>query len=189
MERCGLHYIPNRLHSENRDTIDEFFHGEDLYVRHEIGQPPFMTKPLYELSINRQGSTTAIMSHPDDVLFNIDPSELKPEEKYEGMGVDAMRVRQIDPESKTYVLVYNQEEGEEDNRGTLEMKLVHNPLPCNYSHSLFRIFFKEVVVEKKNYKQTIGRRNIAMGKLRDFVRKELEGMIYRREVPLGRYTI
>ncbi|GAB3895440.1 hypothetical protein GCM10028803_11990 [Larkinella knui] len=65
------------------------------------------------------------------------------------------------------------------------MILVHDPLACKYSHSVFRIWYEGKIVEATNYSSTIGKGNSTFSKIRQKIRQELKLMIIPRQVFLN----
>lgn len=179
MEACDLSYIPERLHTNDRPEIPIFELGEFLFHRckpEHISQP-FDGITLYDLSTNREGKKEQPLSQREDVLLNTDP-ENGHGERYNS-GILTFAVSEIS-ESNTYEKEISHEG--KDGKGnpivhTCVIKLLHNRLPCNYSHSIMRLIFNGEVVTRENYENTIGRRGDSITKLRNKCKLELESLI------------
>lgn len=171
MGDCKIPYIPERLHRKDRGLIEEFYNDELLYRRSkksEVNSPFQIT--LTDLSVNRQGAQTCILSEADDVLFSLDLDDENV--TYIGMEVVKMKVLNVDNQYKTYRFV----------DGPVKMQLLHNPLDCNYSHSVFRVWYNDQIITFGNWNESLGVKS-ARG-YRTLLRNELGKMIIR-EVELN----
>lgn len=175
MQECLLHYIPNRLHTNERQIIDEFEVNENLYKRcnPEDLKNPYRAGTLSELSHNRSGLKEDILCNPDDVLYNIKPEEQA--EKYEGLKVCTIRIKDLNNENR-YMKTFSEIKNGETFKA--EIELFHNPIPCMYPHSVFRISLNGQKVTYENYKQTLKK----VHKIRNSIREELSSMIWKREL-------
>ena len=77
---CILSYIPERLRSNGRASVNKFDIGEHLYRRcnDKVKANPFSEISLIDISVNRSGIPIGNFSYPNDVLFNTAP------ERYDG---------------------------------------------------------------------------------------------------------
>lgn len=128
MSQCNISYIPEYLHENEKPLIPHFSMSEKLFWR--LGKKssfaPYSDISLYDVSCNRSGDDANILSHQEDVLWNIDPD--KPFQKYQSEVV-TLSIRKIYPESPTIKQIID----EPPTTGLLVvMTLIHHPLPCNY---------------------------------------------------------
>ncbi len=63
------------------------------------------------------------------------------------------------------------------------VQLLHDPIACNYAHSIFRYTYKGIIVTFENYKETLGHKIVK--RLRIHCKLELQAMILRRELRLN----
>ena len=175
MQGCPLHYIPGRLHTNDRQIIDEFEVNENLYKRckPEDLKNPYWAATLSELSHNRSGLTGDILCNPDDVLYNIKLEEQA--EKYEGLKVCTIRIKDLNDENR-YKKTFSEIKNGEIFNAVIE--LFHDPIPCMYPHSVFRIWLNGEIVTYENYKQTLKKVN----RIRNSIREELASMIRKNEL-------
>jgi len=66
---------------------------------------------------------------------------------------------------------------------TLEMHLKHDPIPCNYVHTVFELVLNGSVVTYDDYKKTLKKDKYK--ELKDKCRDELQKMIFRRQLVLN----
>jgi len=176
MYSCELHYIPKRLHWDKKPLITVFRIGDLIYRRckPEELENPFGHISLREISHNVGTANGIKISIPTDVLYNVDPEDEN--EIYEGRIPCIMDIKELNENQycKTY---------EEENNIICVLRLVHDPLPCMYSHCNFSIWINEEKVTKENYDTTL---NIKLlKKLRIKIRQELALMIKREEIRLN----
>lgn len=151
MSQCNISYIPEYLHENEKPLIPHFSMSEKLFWR--LGKKssfaPYSDISLYDVSCNRSGDDANILSHQEDVLWNIDPD--KPFQKYQSEVV-TLSIRKIYPESPTIKQIID----EPPTTGLLVvMTLIHHPLPCNYAHSMFVFDIANGTrVTKENYEGT-----------------------------------
>ena len=178
MNNCDLPHIPKRLHTRGKPILKEFFIEEELYWRckPEIDLP-YQEISLTEISHNRQGKSNNPLSIPTDVLWNIDRN--KDFEKYD-YDVIVLKIKELNPDfnyAKEFKEIINGEET------SVIVELLHNPIACNYAHSIFSYIYHNTVVTFENYKQTIGHNKAK--RLRTLCKLELQAMILRRELRLN----
>jgi hypothetical protein len=163
--------VPKRLHCNGRDIIEEFYDGELLYRRSKKDKmrEPFSIT-LVDLSVNRQGKVDDILSEEEDVLLNLDVDG--DDVTYDGMYVVKMKVLNEENQYKTYLYT----------SGPVRMQLIHEPLDCNYSHSIFKIWYNDVVTSFDNWNEGLGAKKARL--YRTSLRNELGKMIIR-EVELN----
>ncbi len=179
---CTVPYIPARLHAGDRPDLPQFRIGELLYRRCIDVDEPFDKISLQELSVNRQGPKEAPFCEQADVLFNLHPENDKGEILDEN--IVALEIKELDA-TQTYSKTLEQpEEGLEQPPKVYRCRIVllHDKLPCNYAHCIFRLYFDETIVTSENYKQTIGHKKSAIYKLKVKVKLEFATMIHHREV-------
>lgn len=175
MQGCAIPYIPTRLQTNNRQPIEEFEIGESLYMRckSDVLVNPYKGMSITELSHNRSGSNNNILCNPDDVLYNIVPENIF--EKYEGLEVCILDIKSLNGDKK-YRKYFSETKNGQEYTGAIE--LLHEPEPCMYPHSVFRIWVNNEKVTYENYKETLTKVN----KIRNSIKEELASMIRKREL-------
>ena len=168
---CKLIYIPPHLHFKDKPIVERFDVGEELYYRcsGDSCKKPYDRISLYSISHNRNFSDND--TYPkEDVLINIVESEES--EKYDSEIV-ILKIEDLG-DQETYIkrLI-----SRDDKNISAEIKLIHDPLPCMYPHSVFEIFLGGVAVTDENYKKTLGRSNRTMKNLRSDIRQELTSIV------------
>lgn len=169
--KCNLKYIPDRLHTNERPIINSFNIGEKLFYRcHKVVEKPYDTIPLYDISHNRNFNSNSNCLD-DDVLYNILPNDER--ERYE-LPYITLTVLEINKDN-----IFTKEIiSRDDSSIKVRITLIHSPIPCMYSHSAFEIKLNEnVVINRNNYKKTLGRKNILYTNLKSDVRQILTSMI------------
>jgi hypothetical protein len=177
--RCTIPYIPKHLHQSNKPVIPDFKDAELLFWR--LGknpeQTPYSNISLFDVSCNRSGVAPNIISIEDDVLWNIEPGAQQ--EKYLSKVVSLI-VRRIFPDNppgKPVAAISTQ-----GHPVSVIMKLIHNPLPCNYAHCMFVFEYNEVRVTKENYQSTFGAK--LLKHLRKACKDELHKAILKNEIEI-----
>ncbi|MEY4540304.1 MAG: hypothetical protein RLZZ306_2061 [Bacteroidota bacterium] len=178
MNNCDQPHIPERLHTKERPALEDFFIEEELYWRckPEIDLP-YQEISLTEISHNRQGKLDNLFSIATDVLWNTDKN--KDFEKYE-YDIIVLKIKELCFDSK-YVKEFKETINKEEILIIIE--LLHDPIACNYAHSIFRYTYKGIIVTFENYKQTLGHKRAK--RLRTHCKLELQAMILRRELRLN----
>lgn len=173
---CPLDYIPDRLHTNDRQPINEFGLHELLFRRCKLEEKenPFAKISLVDLSVNRQGEIGEELCKPDDVLFNTHPEEGHIQARFDDQVIVVLEILEIAP-SNTYEKLF------EEDANNCRIILRHRPDPCNFSHSAFEIFYNQTEVTYENWKNTLGKNN----KLRTKCRQEMAKMILREEVRIN----
>jgi hypothetical protein len=184
LEGCALSYIPDRLHTNDRPEIPVFELGEFLFHRcpHEHVKEPFDNISLYDLSTNRQGRKDEPLCERDDVLFNLNPDNGKGERL--NCYINTLEIKEISP-NQTYQKSISHQGKDGDGKPvthTCDIVLLHDRLPCNYSHSIMRITFNGTIVTQENYKNTLRRKGQYITELRTKCKLEFEKMILNEEV-------
>jgi hypothetical protein len=168
---CLLDYIPQYLHTNDKPIVKEFTIGEELYYRCKAGEckKPYDKISLYDISHNRNFHDGK--QYPkEDVLYNTndhDPSErhesdivvLKITELSKEQTFSKELVSQSDPDVKAHIT------------------LLHDPLPCMYTHSVFEISINETIIDRENYNTFLGKSNRLFKNLRSDIRQELSSII------------
>lgn len=148
MRECLFKHIPSRLYWGESPLCKNFFDKEELYWRSKNYKkqydPPYKyfgdITLLVELSVNRSGINNSF-SIPSDVLFCID--ETKGFERYPDAHIVVMT---------TFLKSIPDLFSFDFNKYKVEIKLEHDPLNCNYSHSMFRTYFDgDLVCQEKFY--------------------------------------
>jgi hypothetical protein len=172
---CKIPYIPSKLHWNGRPIIKEFYLEEELYWRCKPETDlPYQEISLIDISHNRQGSIKNIISDSIDVLWNID--ENKSFEKYE-YDIIVLKIKELLP-NNTFVNEF------EMDGIHISMNLLHEPINCNYSHTIFKFIYQNSVeVTFENYKETLGHKKAK--KVRSLCKLKLQAMILRRELRLS----
>lgn len=187
MEPCLLSYIPERLHSNDKPLLLAFEIGEFLYRRckPEHLEEPFDGIKLCDLSVNRQGNKANHLSHKEEVLYNLNPENGKGE-KFDEV-VITLEIKALTV-NNTYEKTI-QHDGQDGNGQpityTCFIQLLHDRLPCNYSHCIFHITFNGEVVTEQNYNRTLRRKGTLVTELRNKCKIEFEQMIREKEVRIN----
>ena len=174
MQECTLPYIPQRLHSFGKAIVSDFSIGEELYYRCNIEES---TKPyqklskLYDISHNRNFGNSAGFPK-DDVLFDIDT--LTSREIIPDKHINVSTIKTLSKNNTFEKSI----QSEDDPSIVLSIKLLHDPLPCMYSHCVFEISLNEVIITDVNFTATLGRNNKLNKNLRRDIRQELTSIIY-----------
>ncbi len=177
---CQLAHIPPHLHSNDKPLLPEFYVGEYVFRRCLPTETtnPFPTISLKDISVNRQGSNIqSPLCQPEDTLYALESVT----ERYENFVVVAMEVMEVEPEAMTYKKSFVSV-NEDGNSSEATITLLHDPLPCNYAHSIFRLSVDNETVTADNYKKTLGKQNALAGKLREYCRHELAIMIVQNQI-------
>jgi len=178
MPNCSLHYVPERLHWNDKPLLISFQLGDLIYRRckPEDLENPFKYISLRDIS-NNIGSCQAIqVSQPDDVLINID--EDSKDELYDGQITCTLQIIEL-TESNDYQKFDSQEKNGHTYQS--KVKLLHDPLCCMYPHCIFRIWIDDVVVTEENYNDTLQKLKI----IRTKIRQDLALMIRRGEIRIN----
>ena len=153
-----------------------------------LDEDPYDGISLYDLSGNREGYWYNRLSYPKDVLYNLTEDRSKGE--FLNEFVLALEIKEIS-ENRTYEKLLI-ESGVDDKGApfthTCLIKLLHDKIPCNYSHCIFQITFNGNVVTKENYKKTFGKDNKAISRLRKKCKVELAEMIFTKELWINKRT-
>lgn len=175
---CTLPYIPERLHTKDREPIPEFFLQEHLYRRCSPAEKenPFANISLVDLSVNRSGKVSNSLCQLDDVLYNTAPSAESTEERLQGKVIVNLEILEI-ATGGTYEKVLVQ------GSNNCSIYLKHKPEACNYAHATFVFYSNDVEVQFDNWKQTLG--SNAQKYLRTMCRQELAKMILREEIRIN----
>jgi hypothetical protein len=175
MQKCELKYISERLHTNAKGIITQFEVGEFLYrrCRPEFLSNPFKEISIVELSHNRGGLKNNPLCNPDDVLLSIRENESF--ETYSEEVVCTLEIKSLNPNNK-YRKEYSQtKDGDEY---YCVMELLHEPEPCMYPHSVFRVKINDELVTYANHKHTLGKLKTIRTSLKD----ELASMIITKSV-------
>lgn len=170
--RCSLTYIPKRLHTNKKPIVNKFSVGERLFYRCKKGvERPYDSISLYDISHNRCFNFSENFK-ADDVLFNIIPEDAN--ERYE-TGFIQLTIKEVCNKENTFVKKFsiNQDSGIIE----AEIRLIHAPVPCMYSHSAFEISLQKTIVNEFNYKKTLGKRSKTFKNLRSDIRQIITSMI------------
>lgn len=179
---CTLTHVPTRLHWDGYFKKNNFFHDEKLYwrIKKENTDNPFGTITLTEVSVNRSGISPNILSEPQDVFINI-TGEGEP--FYKEFDVIELGIKKIELDKKPQK-EYHFPEIKTENvpQISVMLQLIHDPLPCNIAHSMFRFIFDKEIVTFDNYKTGFGGNGKLLKRLRQICRDEIHKMIIRRIV-------
>lgn len=168
---CHLDYIPEHLHTNNKPVVKQFSIGEELYYRCKPGEckKPYDKISLYEISHNRNFRNS--QQYPkEDVLYNTIESD--PSQVYDSKIV-ILKITKLSKEdtfSKELVC-------QSDPTLKARITLLHDPLPCMYTHSVFEITINGTTVNKDNYNSSLGKKNKLYKNLRSDIRQELTSII------------
>lgn len=169
---CTLNYIPERLHSKNRSLEPVFVIGEKLYYRSkpENLKRPYDNISLKDISHNRNFKNE-VLYPKKDVLFNVDLDDAR--EKYKELEIIILEIQNL----KGQITYQKEIISEEDSNLKAIITLKHSPIPCMYSHCVFEITIDGVVVNKENYKSTLGKKPKTHKRLREQIRQQLTTLI------------
>lgn len=173
MIRCQLPYIPERLHSYGKKNIPKFSIGEELYYRCNSSEclKPYQAISLYDISHNRNFNNK-INFPKEDVLWNID--ENSPHKIIENKEINISIIKSISKNGTFEKNIVS----DLDPSLHIQIKLIHSPLPCMYSHSSFQISLNDTIVTRQNYSEILDKRNKTYKNLRRDIRLELTSIIY-----------
>lgn len=174
MQECTLKYIPDRLHSAGKHVVNEFSIGEELYYRcniEECTKPYQKLSKLYDISHNRNfGNNTDFPK--EDVLFDVNP--LTPQEIIPNKHINVSIIKALS-KNKTFEKSIK---SEDDPTIILNIKLLHDPLPCMYSHCVFEISINNIIITDDNFEAKLGGKSKLYKNLRRDIRQELTSIIY-----------
>jgi hypothetical protein len=177
---CHLPHVPIRLQWDGHFKEDNFFHDEKLYwrIKKEIKDNPFGAITLTDISVNRSGISPQILSEPQDVFINI-TGEGEP--FYKEFDVIELSIKKIELDKEPQK-VYQFPEIIDENMIPISviLQLIHDPIPCNNAHSMFRFLFNGNIVTFDNYKMGFG--NKLLKNHRKACRDDIAKMIIRRIV-------
>ena len=180
MNSCNLDYIPNHLHWGNKPLIPVFSVDELLFYRatEKTIQSPYSAITLSDISMNRSGVETHILSSPEDVRWCINPDEGI--QKYD-CKVIILSIKKISEGAPAKKEIIYEDENTGDKTSCL-LSLEHEPLPCNYPHSVIAFYINDIKVTYVNYNETLGQKSKAYKNLRKCCRDELHKAIISREI-------
>ena len=166
---CNLHYIPTKLHTNDKPIIDKFEIGEKLFYR---CKPELLCKPydnisLRDISHNRNFNDDKNLGS-ENVFFNIIESDER--EIYEDLKFIEFYIKYLSEEN-----IYCKKLYSDDLFAIITLK--HSPVPCMYPHSVFEIKVNDQVVDKENYNSILGKSNKTQSHLRSLIRQELTSII------------
>ena len=179
---CILPHVPTRLYWDGYFKKNNFFHDEKLYwrIKKENTENPFGTITLTDISVNRSGISPQILSEPQDVFINI-TGEGEP--IYKEFDVIELSIKKIELDRKPQKLYQFPEIMTENvSQVSVILQLIHDPLPCNNAHSMFRFIFDKEIVTFDNYKTSFGGNGKPLKRLRQICRDDIHKMIIRRIV-------
>ena len=168
---CLLSYIPKHLHFDDKPIVNSFTEGEQLFYRCKENEmkKPYDNIPLFDISHNRNFGDN--VNYPkEDVLYNI--LEEDKNEKYDSEIV-VLTIRNLGNEMTYFKRLVSRT----NPKLVVEIKLIHDPVPCMYPHSVFEVSMGGTVVSRENYKKTLGKKNASLKELRSDVRQELSSII------------
>tara|TARA_R110002095_G_scaffold74807_4_gene63785 strand:- start:1139 stop:1714 length:576 start_codon:yes stop_codon:yes gene_type:complete len=170
--QCQLPYIPKRLHSFGKHIIEEFFIGEELYYRCKLGQcsKPYLSISLYDVSHNRNFNDSKLYPK-EDVLFDI--NENTDIEQIENKDISISVIKSLSQNNTFEKEIIS----DDDPDIIVNIKLIHSPVPCMYSHCAFQISLKDDIITKENYSKTLGKKPKVYKNLRRDIRIELTSII------------
>jgi hypothetical protein len=179
--KCLLGYIPGHLHAKRKPVIPEFYNFEKLFWRlgKQSKESPYSSVSLYDISCNRSGIENKFISFEEDVLWNIDDNlhfEKHPSE------IITLLIKRIYPKNPAQKLIFHPDDEDKLNQRSVLLKLIHNPLTCNYAHCMFVFELNGVHVTKQNYNETFDIKSLK--RLRQTCRDELHKAILRKEIEI-----
>lgn len=174
-EQCSLKHIPTKLHRRGRSVCNRFYINEEIYRRcpSHLIDIPFASITLSDISVNRQGKPNKKpICFPDDVLYNTKDISGPNFPKYPESIVVLKIKKLLKNKSFRKILTHNS--------NILTLQLKHDPLVCNYSHTVFELTLNETVITFDNYDSLLKKKAYKI--LRDNCRLEIAKMIIRREI-------
>ena len=129
---------------------------------------PYNDISLRDISHNRNFGEDAIFRE-DDVMYNVLPENKF--EKYNDCNLIKLEINDL-TNNITYhkKIIKTHEDGYQ---AIVEITLEHKPIPCMYPHSAFVIVLNDVIVDEKNYDETINQKKGAYKKLFSNIRREI----------------
>lgn len=135
---------------------------------------PFSYFQLYDISVNRRGLSTNILSEPNDVLWNF--KHINKFQKY-SQEIAYLEIIEL-TNNNVYVKTFTATSGLPN---TIEIKLTHKITECNYAHCVFEIWFNNQEVTRDNYKDTLKRSS----ELKTWCKNELSKMQIKGQIKLN----
>ncbi len=146
--------------------------GEELYYRckPENCSRPYDRISLYDISHNRNfGDSISFPS--EDVLFNI--IETDDRERYDNMEVIILKIAKLNGNMTFIKEILSRN----DESLKAVIKLIHDPKPCMYPHSVFEISVNGITINPTNYNDLLNKGNRTYKNLRSDIRQELTSML------------
>lgn len=174
-QQCLLAHIPKKLHQRGRKTCNKFYINEEIYRRcpNDLLENPFGSITLSDISLNRQGkNTNSPISVPDDVLLNIIEKTGNNVPKYHE-SIVVLKIKRLLKNNSFKKIIT-------ESGNVLYMNLKHDPVPCNYSHTVFELTLNKTIVTYSNYDETLGKKKYK--RIRQDCRLQIAKMIIRREI-------
>jgi hypothetical protein len=177
MQICNLPYIPYRLHSFGKEIVNNFTVGEELYYRCNPNDciKPYQTISLFDVSHNRNFNNSSEFPK-EDVLYNIDPR--KSEEKIEEKKINITVINKVSANNTFEKIIIS----DSNPKLIAQIKLIHDPKPCMYSHCVFEISLNDTIIDSDNYNTTLNKNGKAYKNLRSDIRLELTSIIYSSKI-------
>ncbi len=183
-EKCTIPHVPPHLHWDGITVVEIFSHNEKLFWRIQKTNNidnPFLSIKLVDISVNRSGSEDVFFCNAIDTLINItNPSETH----YTNCDVLELSIEKQNLNKETIKKFSSPSEiAEGETQYSVELHLIHDPMPCNKAHSMFRFKFDGEFVKWDDYKNSFGKDTPkALKRLRQICKDELYKMIVRRIV-------
>jgi hypothetical protein len=166
---CNLEYIPKHLHTDDKPVKDVFEIGEKIFYRckPEILNKPYDNISLQDISHNRNFNDDENYGS-ENVFYNINEHDERI--KYEGLNFIVFYIKNLS-NNITYSKTINH------NNLKAILTLKHTPEPCMYPHSVIEISINDIVVNKNNYSEILGKKSQTFSHLRGLIRQELTSII------------
>lgn len=180
---CDIPEIPAHLHRQERELIPSFNESESVYRREDQEQSkkfPYSRINLADLSVNRSGPPDGVLSNLDDArhVINLDGSY----SFFEG-SIAELSLADSGLTNENYLAYtssYN--DGKKEVQVEAQMRIKHDPLECNYSHSVFEFTYEGNIMttwpkEAANYGKGLGKKSKYVEQLRMQIKDDLSKMI------------
>lgn len=169
---CTLDYIPERLHTNDKPIIEKFAIGEELYYRCKSDEcsKPYDKISLYDISHNRNFCNNQEYRR-DDVLYNIIENDQR--QQYQNFDTTVLKIQSLQDNTTYFKEIVSQENPDL----SVTIKLIHDPIPCMYPHSVFEVSVNGDTINSENYNSLLNKKNRTFKNLRSDIRQELTSII------------
>lgn len=173
---CHLGYTPSHLHWNDKPIIENFYPDEKVFRRVSLSHTSsFSDISLIDISVNRSGENENL-SNENDALWD---TRGNGNEKYQDCAVETLEIKKLDFHVKSQKIFYD----EIDNTKFVIVRLLHDPISCNYAHCVFEFMYENQIVTRANYNQLFNNKKDKIAKrLRNICRDELNKMVVTKKI-------